>query len=333
MVGMRRFIRRYYSVSSKRGLRAWAAFFYIITMHNVRRVKHTAEQQAARRSREKGEIARFQQLNAAVLARPSDVAAALRLTGQLLKLAPEHYTAWNVRREAIEQLASGELRRRDPDIYGDQLQHELEFTAALLPAHPKNSWIWTHRRWALVRVHGASDNELVLVDKLLARDPRNFHGWTYRRWVLLQQGELSESVLRRELDFTRQKINQNFSNFSAWHHRVQQLRALGAQRPPLQAELAYVREAILMDPQDQSAWLYYSWLLEGADYASEACEELLRAERAAVVELYAEERSAYGARVLLDLDARLGFPVNGKLIDDLLEMDPMRAQRYKSLRA
>lgn len=301
-------------------------------MHNVRRVQRTAEQLEARRQREAGDVARFKQLDAAVLSRKNDVPTVLRLTSQILKLAPEHYTAWNIRREAIEKLRTAKEYDDDPTIYRDQLLHELKFTQALLIQHPKNSWTWTHRRWALSGVEGAVDQEILLVDKLLTRDPRNFHGWTYRRWVLKNQGIANdEKTIRSELEFTMHKINQNFSNFSAWHHRVQQLKALAAGRPPLSSELEYVRTAIFMDPQDESAWRYYLWLLEGEDYSAEVGPDLLKNEREEIQELYDEEKCKFAARVLISLDKALNQPVNQALLDDLIEIDPMRAQMYRSL--
>jgi len=51
---------------------------------------------------------------------------------------------------------------------------------------------------------------LVSIDLLLV------HGWDYRRYA---NGVSKISSPREEFDYTTLKINQNFSNFSAWHYR------------------------------------------------------------------------------------------------------------------
>lgn len=46
------------------------------------------------------------------------------------------------------------------------------------------------------------------------------HAWHYRRYVTSKLSCTTEtSLIQIEFDFTTTKINQNFSNYSAWHQR------------------------------------------------------------------------------------------------------------------
>jgi geranylgeranyl transferase type-2 subunit alpha len=72
-----------------------------------------------------------------------------------------------------------------------------------------------------------------------------------------------------ELQFTTEKINENFSNYSAWHNRSALLSELYRNETGgkeivqgrLEEEFDLVKNSFFTDPNDQSAWFYYSWLL------------------------------------------------------------------------
>lgn len=99
--------------------------------------------------------------------------------------------------------------------------------------------------------------------------------------------------LERELEYTRVRIDRNFSNYSAWHSRSRLLVALhcgggeqeesaalaeparvaastAAPLPPavLEEEYELVKQAFYTEPLDQSGWMYHRWLL-GRRRASE----------------------------------------------------------------
>ncbi|KAI8369858.1 hypothetical protein EDC96DRAFT_440570 [Choanephora cucurbitarum] len=108
---------------------------------------------------------------------------------------------------------------------------------------------------------------------MLTYDARNFHGWNYRRYVVSHlrkqakdEHELT-AIIKNEYEFTTRKINQSFSNYSAWHQRSKLLPEIVMDMTEEERnqvaihELDLVKNAIYTDPEDQSAWLYYWWLL------------------------------------------------------------------------
>lgn len=69
----------------------------------------------------------------------------------------------------------------------------------------------------------------------------------------------------QELAFTEAKINDNFSNYSAWHNRSKLLPAayprLDLDSSILETEFELMRQAFFTEPEDQSGWMYFLWLL------------------------------------------------------------------------
>jgi hypothetical protein len=62
-----------------------------------------------------------------------------------------------------------------------------------------------------------------------------------------------------EIAYTQQKIEANFSNFSAWHQRSKVYELTGGL--VLDREFNLVNQAMYTMPDDQSAWLYHRWLV------------------------------------------------------------------------
>ena len=137
--------------------------------------------------------------------------------------------------------------------------------------------------------------EAGLCARLLALDARNFHCWSYRRFVAAHFDAPADAVLAQELAFTRTKIDENFSNYSAWHQRSLLLTKMHQAGPELtaalQSEFELIQQAYYTEPEDQSAWVYHRWLVtktketETADVLSKIlraelhnCEELLELE-------------------------------------------------------
>lgn len=177
------------------------------------------------------------------------------------------------------------------------LLNDIQFVLAKLKQFPKTYWLWNHRSWCINEFPGADWNqELQLVDYLLSKDPRNFHGWHYRRVVVDKLNKLQQykpsggkdtetSLVKHEFQFTTQKINNNFSNFSAWYNRAllipSYLLTLEQEQEQkhdkesnddinttsseirkkfLVGEIDYVRQALYTDPDVSSAWFYHKWL-------------------------------------------------------------------------
>jgi len=58
---------------------------------------------------------------------------------------------------------------------------------------------------------------------MLEIDERNFHCWNYRNWLISEVEKNSEAYIEREIAYTQEKYEKNFSNFSALHFRAKNL--------------------------------------------------------------------------------------------------------------
>ena len=181
----------------------------------------------------------------------------LGMTNKFLEVNPECYTVWNFRREMLAGIFAkqSEAERRAT------CEKELQFLEGALMKNPKAYTTWEHRLWT-VRQHGAvAAAELALCDKFLKFDERNFHCWGYRRHM----AALAAATPQDELAFTSTKVENNFSNYSAWHSRTKLLPAVHTDRAALQAALAEefetMQAAFFTEPDDQSCWFYHQWLV------------------------------------------------------------------------
>lgn len=97
-----------------------------------------------------------------------------------------------------------------------------------------------------------------MCSEFLKEDQRNFHCWNYRRY-LVRYGKINPAS---ELQFSEEKVKENFSNYSALHQRSV---FLSSSTLPLQdlvkAELSLVESAVFTEPADQSAWWYHQFIL------------------------------------------------------------------------
>lgn len=85
-------------------------------------------------------------------------------------------------------------------------------------------------------------------------------------------------LLHQEWDFTKTKIQDNFSNFSAFHYRSKLLPMMMTMKTNnnnnnnnndyyemLHDELSMIENAIFTEPDDQTAWWYHHFLLDFAE--------------------------------------------------------------------
>ncbi|RCH89746.1 hypothetical protein CU098_006449, partial [Rhizopus stolonifer] len=239
-------------------------------VHGVKREKLTEELLIARKEKDAIRIKEYNALTQACqqkMFNHEHDQEAFKLTTCIVSWTPDYYTAWNYRRTILMTTILGE----DKDSNQNVLKEELLLLLQLIRSNPKSYWLWNHRFWCLQKMPKPNWHaELILVDKMLTMDARNFHGWDYRRYVIDHLRQEESNVYRlaeSEYQFTTKKINQSFSNYSAWHQRSKLLPEIVApmtteeKNEIAKSELSLVKNAIYTDPEDQSAWLYYWWLM------------------------------------------------------------------------
>ncbi|PSR97336.1 hypothetical protein BD289DRAFT_426151 [Coniella lustricola] len=306
--------------------------------HGVARTTRARTQE--QKQQELDKIAKYRDLEAQVRKHSessSYSSEAFQLTTKLLRLNPEYYTIWNVRRRflisgLLSRPSAGSLpskglpsssqtattttssadsssslstttppnpespttgkngitadvatdtksQNQENDL--DVLRSELGFTVPLLMEFPKCYWIWKYRSWLLQQAIERLDTsvarriweeELGLDTKMLTKDRRNFHAWGYRRNVIqhLESATLNgTSMVESEFAFTTKMIHADLSNFSAWHNRSKLIPRVLMERQADDAarkkffdnELAIIRDALNVGPDDQSLWYYHQFLV------------------------------------------------------------------------
>uniref|UniRef100_M4C4N4 Geranylgeranyl transferase type-2 subunit alpha n=1 Tax=Hyaloperonospora arabidopsidis (strain Emoy2) TaxID=559515 RepID=M4C4N4_HYAAE len=247
----------------------------------------------------------------------------LPLTSHLLLLNPEFHMLWSYRRQVITALA------KKANNFASKMQElakiELEMTL---------------RKWIIDQGLGDLKKEIGLCDKLLDLDERNFHCWNYRRHVC----EMAGVSKTDQLAFTTKKIEQNFSNYSALHHRSTVLPE-PITVDVLSSEIELVQQAVFTEPDDQSAWFYYRWLLTSMLDLMESSpedaagflktqvqwlEQLLEMEKDAkwVVVTLADVRGRVGAMTSVDgwQDSK---KQSAELYERAIKLDPSHRRYYE----
>ena len=157
------------------------------------------------------------------------------------------------------------------------LQYELQLTDQLLNLDERNFHCWSYRRFVVGCMCGNASGEIVLSDSSVLFGPQVGHSkqehdhddGKERDMIALETSQM-QSLLNSEFDFTTHKIQQNFSNGSAFHYRSKLLPHVvdsrDGQTVSLADELELAHNAMFTEPDDQTAWWYYDFLL--TEYAN-----------------------------------------------------------------
>jgi len=238
-------------------------------MHGRLKVKTTEQQEKEKKVERAAKLKSYRQAMDTILLRRSEGhkdETQLKISAQVLQSNPDITTLWNIRKEILLHLFEKPVVEDEQSIDKDtRLNKELDLTQACLMINPKSYGAWYHRTWSLEHMDRPNwKKELALCNKYLQLDERNFHCWDYRKWVAAQ----AKVSCQDELEFTMEKIGENFSNYSAWHYRSKLLPLLypgdnnnTIQESTLHSELDLVQNAAFTDPEDSSAWFYHTWLL------------------------------------------------------------------------
>lgn len=220
-------------------------------------------------------------------------------------------TLWNLRKKHVLEEPTNEL-----------LENELKIAERVVRKNPKCYWAWHHRRWCAEKLETFDYNhELELCDLFLEADNRNFHAWRHRRWAASKAGD----VYDKELEKMTKMLERDPANFSAWHYRSQL-----PNLTDLKGEIDLAKSAFWTDPQDQGPWIYYRWLINHQEIASDS--DYIKEELEQMHELIECDESKYPylaslwlLRKLPDSDASEIETVKSKL----KEIDPIHAAFYE----
>lgn len=282
----------------------------------------------------------------------------------MLRVNPDFYSLWNFRREILQSIHTSMFEEANAsqltntrcistDVGGAVRDAELSLTVDCIRKNPKSYGAWYHRQWVLMHFEADVPQEFNLCSQFLAIDERNFHCWNYRRWVADTFVQDDTARIQQELEFSTDKINQNFSNYSAFHHRSCYIKRCSQDADEaLKQEFDLVQNALFTEPDDQSAWWYYSflitWARQIADGGKDMWLETLVDEQTDVLQSLLEvEETNKWARVtlvrLLEVKAHVKrraaqdfsnvVEQRRVLLEELSQIDPAHHHRYQYLLA
>ena len=274
----------------------------------------------------------------------------LALTERCLRKHPKSYPAWHHRKWCVARRVYGLKTETDAETeshlhatgFADErgfpvaslLATELAMAQTLLDLDDRNFHGWGYRRFvtslaikknerALETRSARRATERETPERTLKKPEVSSNVFDHdrdRRATV--SDELSVVSARAELRFSEAKIERNFSNYSAWHHRAANLprayagptNGLGASRDGgvpadvLANEYAFVRQAFFTEPEDQAGWMYHRWLTAQRKNANEPFaapgEAAAAAAAAAKRDVFAGEADALRELCALEPDCK-----------------------------
>jgi len=137
---------------------------------------------------------------------------------------------------------------------------ELMFIANALQADKKNYHTWAYRQWILAEFNEDElwDGELPFVEQMLSDDLRNNSAWHHRFFVVWESGvrageEDRETLVKREIAFTKAKIARAPNNASAWNYLRGVLEHTSSPFSVLEAFVTPYAQP--PSPEDESEWV------------------------------------------------------------------------------
>ncbi|KAF2966036.1 hypothetical protein GQX73_g7544 [Xylaria multiplex] len=253
--------------------------------HGIARVARTARTEE-QRQQDLDKIQKYKQLDDAIRDKTSrhayDDPTLFPLTSKLLRLNPEYYTIWNVRRRC---LTSGLLSRPSAGSWPSTASPSTSPSATTNPSSavssssssaaipPNPASLTTGKSGTTADVESAVDStdadseilrsELAFTVPLLLEFPKCYWIWKYRKWILEQAilrlpRPLASNVWEGELALVYKMLVKDRRNFHAWGYRrylvarLESADLLG--RSLVEDEFAYTTKMIRGDLSNFSAW-------------------------------------------------------------------------------
>ncbi|KAI8945679.1 hypothetical protein F4801DRAFT_593949 [Xylaria longipes] len=274
--------------------------------HGIARVARTARTEE-QRQHDLARIRKYRELDDAIRESVSrgafDDPAVFSLTSKLLRLNPEYYTIWNVRRRC---LTSGLLSRPSAGSWPLTASPSTSPSATTNPSSaacsssssapipPAPPFPATGQSGTTAEAGVEADvkadaevlqSELAFTIPLLLEFPKCYWIWKYRKWTLEQAilhlpRPLASTVWQAELALASKMLVKDRRNFHAWGYRrylvarLESTALLG--RSLVEDEFAYTTHMIEQDLSNFSAWHNRSRLMlrvldeRGADDKSRA---------------------------------------------------------------
>ena len=288
--------------------------------------------------------------------------AELNLCADFLKLDERNFHCWNYRRFVVSSLATVILlTQKTNNDHGNNNQIDNQMNQQIMIHGITGSWkhwISNHDNTSSFNLMGPQITEDTVSDTNKHEILQHFKEST---------SQSLDTLLQTEWDFTREKIEENFSNCSAFHYRSKLLPLIlkqkeiehnvdNIQMELVREELDLVQNAIFTEPDDQTAWWYHRFIIYWAypknnnDTELSDYEQLLEEESETLRELSETENgqckwALIGLHLILDTHYKIleHYKVDNEekrqtlrtevneCLRLLIDLDPDREGRYESL--